>query len=110
MQVVVLLVIQGTKGSHLTIAIRSLKFILIFQYLPRVSRVYSFLKKVRWSSGILPDSAGAKAIFNLFLYLLASHVSSCQSFVLDYLVIFLHTIDQSPLIFMDSSHLYSVQK
>lgn len=73
-QVVVLLVIQGTKGSHLTIAIRSLKFILIFQYLPRVSRVYSFLKKVRWSSGILPDSAGAKAIFNLFLYLLASHV------------------------------------
>lgn len=75
-QVVILLVIQATKGSHFTVAIRSLKFVLIIQYVPRVFRVYSFLKKVRWSSGILPDSAGAKAIFNLFLYMLASHVSS----------------------------------
>ncbi|KAE8650815.1 cyclic nucleotide-gated ion channel 1 isoform X2 [Cucumis sativus] len=71
-QVVILIVTQGTKASHLT-ALRSLKFILIFQYFPRVSRVYLFLKKVRWSSGILPDSAGVKALFNLFLYMLASH-------------------------------------
>uniref|UniRef100_A0A9I9ED10 Cyclic nucleotide-gated ion channel 1-like n=1 Tax=Cucumis melo TaxID=3656 RepID=A0A9I9ED10_CUCME len=27
----------------------------------------------KWSSGILPDSAGVKAVFNLFLYMLASH-------------------------------------
>jgi len=75
-QVVIVLAAQAAKGSHFTISIRTLKFVLIIQYLPRVFRVYLFLKKVRWSSGILPDSAAAKAIFNLFLYMLASHVSS----------------------------------
>ncbi|XP_022944849.1 cyclic nucleotide-gated ion channel 1-like isoform X1 [Cucurbita moschata] len=73
-QVVIVLAAQAAKGSHFTISIRTLKFVLIIQYLPRVFRVYLFLKKVRWSSGILPDSAAAKAIFNLFLYMLASHV------------------------------------
>ncbi|XP_022141162.1 cyclic nucleotide-gated ion channel 1-like isoform X2 [Momordica charantia] len=73
-QVVILFVVRATKGSHFLIAIRSLKLVLIVQYLPRVFRVYSFLKKVRWSSGILPNSAGAKAVYNLLLYMLASHV------------------------------------
>lgn len=77
----VLLVIPGSKGSHFTAAIKSMKFVFIIQYLPRVFRVQSFLKKVRWSSGIFLNTTGIKAIFNLFLYVLASHVSSFPIFL-----------------------------
>ncbi|XP_004150313.1 cyclic nucleotide-gated ion channel 1 isoform X2 [Cucumis sativus] len=73
-QVVVLILIPSLRGNGFIYAVRSLKYILIVQYLPRVFRIYSFLKKVRWTSSILPESAGAKAVFNLFLYMLASHV------------------------------------
>ncbi|XP_022141096.1 cyclic nucleotide-gated ion channel 1-like isoform X2 [Momordica charantia] len=73
-QVVILLVIPASKGSHFTTAIKSMKFVFVIQYLPRLFRVHSFLKKVRWSSGILHDTAGSKAMLNLFLYMLASHV------------------------------------
>ncbi|TYK31716.1 cyclic nucleotide-gated ion channel 1-like isoform X1 [Cucumis melo var. makuwa] len=73
-QVVVLILIPSLRGNGFIYAVRSLKYILIVQYLPRVFRIYSFLKKVRWTSSILPESAGAKAAFNLFLYMLASHV------------------------------------
>ncbi|CAK9318197.1 unnamed protein product [Citrullus colocynthis] len=73
-QVVVLIIIPSFKGYRFIYAVRSLKYILLIQYLPRVFRIYSFLKKVRWTSNILPETAGAKAAFNLFLYMLASHV------------------------------------
>lgn len=73
-QVVVLILIPSLKGHDFIYAVRSLKYILLVQYLPRVFRIYSFLKKVRWTSNILPETAGAKAAFNLFLYMLASHV------------------------------------
>ncbi|XP_038904375.1 cyclic nucleotide-gated ion channel 1-like [Benincasa hispida] len=73
-QVVVLVAIPSFKRYGFIYAVRSLKYILIVQYLPRVFRIYSFLKKVRWTSSILPETAGAKAAFNLFLYMLASHV------------------------------------
>ncbi|XP_022945925.1 cyclic nucleotide-gated ion channel 1-like isoform X1 [Cucurbita moschata] len=73
-QVVSLILIPSLKGHGFIYAVRSLKYILVVQYLPRVFRIYSFLKKVRWSSNILPETAGAKAAFNLFLYMLASHV------------------------------------
>ncbi|XP_022922540.1 cyclic nucleotide-gated ion channel 1-like [Cucurbita moschata] len=72
-QVVNLLVIPAAKGSHFSMALRSLQFVLIIQHLPRALRIYKFLKKVRLSSSLFPNSTGGNAMFNLFLYMLSSH-------------------------------------
>ncbi|KAG2700634.1 hypothetical protein I3843_06G007800 [Carya illinoinensis] len=51
-----------------------LKFVVCFQYLPRCLRIYPLYKEVTRTSGILTQTAWAGAVFNLFLYMLASHV------------------------------------
>lgn len=51
-----------------------LKFIVFFQYVPRFLRFYPLYKEVTRTSGILTQTAWAGAAFNLFLYMLASHV------------------------------------
>ena len=76
MQVVNLLVIPAAKGSHFSMILRSLQFVLVIQHLPRALRIYKFLKEVRLSRSLFPNSTVGNAIFNLFLYMLSSHVSS----------------------------------
>ncbi|KAJ6387526.1 hypothetical protein OIU78_017279 [Salix suchowensis] len=49
-----------------------LKFVVIFQYVPRFIRIYPLYKEVA-TSGIVTETAWAGAAFNLFLYMLASH-------------------------------------
>ncbi|KAK9914437.1 hypothetical protein M0R45_038218 [Rubus argutus] len=73
-QVVVFAVIPRLNNSRVFHATQSLYFILIFQYVLRVLRICSLLKEATRSSGILAETAWAKAAFNLFLYMLASHV------------------------------------
>ncbi|PRQ60356.1 putative Ion transport domain-containing protein [Rosa chinensis] len=51
-------------------ATKSLNFLVIFQYVLRVLRICSLLRRVTSISGILAETAWA----NLFLYMLASHV------------------------------------
>ncbi|XP_039011013.1 cyclic nucleotide-gated ion channel 1-like [Hibiscus syriacus] len=43
-------------------------------YLPRVFRIYPLYKEITRTSGILNETAWAGAVFNLFLYVLVSHV------------------------------------
>lgn len=57
-----------------------LKYIVLFQYIPRVLRVFPLYKEVTRTSGILTETAWAGAAFNLFLYMLASHVSTVASY------------------------------
>lgn len=73
-QVVVFAVIPRLNNSRVFHATESLYFILIFQYVLRVLRICSLLKEATRSSGVLAETAWAKASFNLFLYMLASHV------------------------------------
>ncbi|KAG4950922.1 hypothetical protein JHK85_044789 [Glycine max] len=51
-----------------------LKYTIITQYVPRLLRIYPLFKEVTRTSGILTETAWAGAAFNLFLYMLASHV------------------------------------
>ncbi|KAK6936712.1 Ion transport domain [Dillenia turbinata] len=73
-QVVILIVIPKLKGSESLNTKNLLKFVVLFQYVPRVFRVYPLYKEVTRTSGILTETAWAGAAFNLFLYMLASHV------------------------------------
>ncbi|KAK6925963.1 Ion transport domain, partial [Dillenia turbinata] len=73
-QVFILIVIPNLKGSESLHTKNLLKFVVLFQYVPRVLRIYPLYKEVTRTSGILTETAWAGAAFNLFLYMLASHV------------------------------------
>ncbi|XP_012090094.1 cyclic nucleotide-gated ion channel 1 isoform X2 [Jatropha curcas] len=73
-QVVILIIIPRMRGSKSLNTKDLLKFVVLFQYLPRVIRVYPLYKEVTRTSGILTETAWAGAAFNLFLYMLASHI------------------------------------
>ncbi|KAF5743465.1 Cyclic nucleotide gated channel 1 isoform 1 [Tripterygium wilfordii] len=62
------------KGSRSLNTKNLLKFIVIIQYIPRFFRIYPLYKEITRTSGILTETAWAGAAFNLFLYMLASHV------------------------------------
>ncbi|XP_057798629.1 cyclic nucleotide-gated ion channel 1 [Salvia miltiorrhiza] len=73
-QIVILIIIPKMKGARSLNTKNLLKFVVFFQYIPRVLRVYPLYREVTRTSGILTETAWAGAAFNLFLYMLASHV------------------------------------
>lgn len=71
-QLAILFIIPRLKG-HLT-SKGLLKVVIFTQYGPRLFRIYPLYKEVTRTSGIITKTAWAGAAFNLFLYMLASHV------------------------------------
>ncbi|KAJ0040302.1 hypothetical protein Pint_26573 [Pistacia integerrima] len=55
-------------------AMKLLHFFVIFQYMPRLIRIYPLFKKVKMTFYEIDDAAFTKAAFNLLLYMLASQV------------------------------------
>lgn len=74
-QVVILVIIQTTRGSKVLSGLKLLKFFVIFQYVPRLIRIYPLFTNVTRTSCKLDESKFFKAAFNLLLYMVASHVS-----------------------------------
>ncbi|KAJ8442103.1 hypothetical protein Cgig2_007941 [Carnegiea gigantea] len=72
--VAILIVIPKMRGSRSLNTKNLVKFTVFFQYIPRVLRVFPLYNEVTKTSGILTETAWAGAAFNLFLYMLASHV------------------------------------
>ncbi|CAL0315381.1 unnamed protein product [Lupinus luteus] len=72
MAILAAIAIQKCSAPHM--AKMMLKYIIIVQYVPRSLRIYPLYKDVTRTSGILTETAWAGAAFNLFLYILASHV------------------------------------
>ncbi|KAI4328903.1 hypothetical protein L6164_021220 [Bauhinia variegata] len=74
-QVVVLFIIPKLKeGSLPFVAKELLKYVILVQYVPRLVRIIPLFKEVTRTSGILTETAWAGAVFNLFVYMLGSHV------------------------------------
>ncbi|XP_076957805.1 cyclic nucleotide-gated ion channel 1-like [Bidens hawaiensis] len=73
-QVVILIIIPTIHGSKPLHTKNMLKFVVLLQYIPRMLRIYPLYNEVTKTSGILTETAWAGAAFNLFLYMLASHV------------------------------------
>ena len=74
-QVVVCVIIFTKKTKAPLIMKQMLKLVIFSQYVPRLSRLYPLYMEVTRASGILTQTAWAGAAYNLFLYMLASHVS-----------------------------------
>ncbi|KAF8380074.1 hypothetical protein HHK36_027544 [Tetracentron sinense] len=73
-QVVILIIIPKLRGAVSLNTKNLLKFIVFFQYVPRLIRIYPLYKEVTRTSGIITETAWAGAACNLLLYMLASHV------------------------------------
>ncbi|KAK3037308.1 hypothetical protein RJ639_032070 [Escallonia herrerae] len=73
-QVVVLIISPNVKGNLSRVTKDMLKLVIFCQYVPRFARIYPLYKEVTRTSGIFTETAWAGAAFNLFLYMLASHV------------------------------------
>ncbi|CAN7139679.1 unnamed protein product [Brassica rapa subsp. narinosa] len=73
-QMVISIIIPRMREPKTLHTKNMLKFIVFFQYIPRFMRIYPLYKQVTRTSGILTETAWAGAAFNLFLYMLASHV------------------------------------
>ncbi|CAL5397676.1 unnamed protein product [Camellia sinensis] len=73
-QLVILVIIPTNEGPVAQLTKELLKAVIWTQYFPRVIRIYPLVKEVTRTSGLFTETAWAGAAFNLFLYMLASHV------------------------------------
>ncbi|KAL8160049.1 hypothetical protein V2J09_001586 [Rumex salicifolius] len=73
-QLVVLLVVPNSSSSIPKATKHFLKIVIFSQYIPRLIRISPVYKEMMRTSGIIAETAWAGAAFNLFLYIIASHV------------------------------------
>lgn len=73
-QVVVMIILPSVDGPVSLAAKNLLEIVIFSQYIPRFVRIYPLFKEITRTSGILTETAWAGAVFNLFLYMLASHI------------------------------------
>ncbi|KAK7338053.1 hypothetical protein VNO77_18650 [Canavalia gladiata] len=81
-QVLILAINGGLKTSNPFVAKDLLKYTVLIQYVPRLWRIYPLFREVTRTSGILTETAWAGAVFNLFIYMLASHVVGATWYLL----------------------------
>ncbi|TYI80807.1 hypothetical protein E1A91_D05G111900v1 [Gossypium mustelinum] len=73
-QVLIWIVIPNLRGSTMTNTKNVLRFIIIFQYLPRLFLIFPLSSQIVKATGVVTETAWAGAAYNLILYMLASHV------------------------------------
>ncbi|XP_044505270.1 protein CNGC15c-like isoform X2 [Mangifera indica] len=77
-QLLIWTVIPNLRGSTTTNTKNVLRFIIIFQYLPRLFLILPLSQQIVKATGVVTETAWAGAAYNLILYMLASHVlGSC---------------------------------
>jgi cyclic nucleotide gated channel len=74
-QLVIWIITPRMVGKTAVATKNILGFIVFFQYLPRLFRIFPLTSQMVRNTGVLLETAWAGAAFNLLLYLLASHVS-----------------------------------
>ncbi|CAN1253130.1 Putative cyclic nucleotide-gated ion channel 15 [Linum perenne] len=73
-QVLIWLIIPCLRGSTMANTKNVLRFIIIFQYLPRLYLIFPLSSQIVKATGFVTETAWAGAAYNLMLYMLASHV------------------------------------
>ncbi|KAF2284639.1 hypothetical protein GH714_028714 [Hevea brasiliensis] len=73
-QVLIWFVIPHLGGSTMANTKNVLRFIIIFQYLPRLFLIFPLSSRIIKANGVVTETAWAGAAYNLMLYMLASHV------------------------------------
>ncbi|KAK9279320.1 hypothetical protein L1049_012999 [Liquidambar formosana] len=73
-QVLIWCVITNLNGSTMRNTKNVLRFIIIFQYIPRLFLIFPLSSEIVKATGVVTQTAWAGAAYNLMLYMLASHV------------------------------------
>ncbi|CAI0452959.1 unnamed protein product [Linum tenue] len=73
-QVLIWLIIPNLAGSTMANTKNVLRFIIIFQYIPRLYLIFPLSSQIVKATGFVTETAWAGAAYNLMLYMLASHV------------------------------------
>ncbi|XP_073137809.1 protein CNGC15b-like [Henckelia pumila] len=73
-QILIWGVIPNLRGSTMMNTKYGLRFIVIFQYIPRLCLIYPLSSQIVKATGVVTETAWAGAAYNLILYILASHV------------------------------------
>ncbi|KAI7982630.1 Protein CNGC15c [Camellia lanceoleosa] len=81
-QVLIWLVIPNLRGSTMANTKGVLRFIIIFQYLPRLFLIFTLSSQIVQATGIVTKRAWQGAAYNLMLYMLASHVLGASWYLL----------------------------
>ncbi|XP_057751402.1 protein CNGC15b-like [Arachis stenosperma] len=72
-QVLIWIVIPNLGGSTMANTKNVLRFIIIFQYIPRLFLIFPLSSQIVKATGVVTETAWAGAAYNLMLYMLASH-------------------------------------
>jgi cyclic nucleotide gated channel len=82
MQLVIWIIIPNMAGSTAVATKKMLGFIVFFQYLPRLFQIFTMTSKMLKNPRVLIETPWAVDVYNLLLYLLASHVvGACWYFL-----------------------------
>ncbi|KAL4576958.1 hypothetical protein LXL04_013059 [Taraxacum kok-saghyz] len=81
-QMLIWLIIPSLSGSTMANTKNVLRFIIIFQYLPRLYLIFPLTSEIIEANGVMTETAWAGAAYNLMLYMLASHVLGASWYVL----------------------------
>ncbi|KAK9061553.1 hypothetical protein SSX86_018735 [Deinandra increscens subsp. villosa] len=81
-QLLIWLIIPSLSGSTMANTKNVLRFIIIFQYLPRLYLIFPLTSQIVEATGLVTETAWAGAAYNLMLYMLASHVVGACWYVL----------------------------
>ncbi|GLU11242.1 hypothetical protein SLE2022_280000 [Rubroshorea leprosula] len=73
-QIIIWIVIPATRNSRADHANNTLALIVLLQYIPRAFQIFPLNRRIIKTTGVVAKSAWAGAIYNLLLYVLASHV------------------------------------
>ncbi|KAL6979344.1 Protein CNGC15c [Sarracenia purpurea var. burkii] len=73
-QVLIWIIIPNLRGSAIRNTKNVLRFIILFQYIPRLFLIFPLSSQIVKDSGVVTTTAWAGAAYNLMLYILASHV------------------------------------
>ncbi|GAV75874.1 cNMP_binding domain-containing protein [Cephalotus follicularis] len=81
-QVLFWVIIPNVEGSVVAATTKSLWFLFLFQYIPRVCLVFPMESQFVETTGVLTETAWAGAAYNLLNYMLASNVSGAVFYIL----------------------------
>ncbi|GKB48957.1 CNGC15b-like protein [Tanacetum coccineum] len=81
-QVLIWLIIPSLSGSTMANTKNVLRFIIIFQYLPRLYLIFPLTSQIVEATGVVTETAWAGAAYNLMLFMLASHVMGASWYLL----------------------------
>lgn len=73
-QLLIWAIIPNLGGSTMQNTKNVLRFVLIFQYIPRLFLIFPLSSQIVKATGVVTETAWAGAAYNLMLYMLASHV------------------------------------